>query len=192
MKELSSVTRTSKGQAANNKGGPRLGSLRGATQTAKDWATASYTTLDNTLTSWRRTRAQQDNMVKAKASSSRNLSSTLSQRFLFLCISQSRGYVKTTMIPVDLDLNSDGELFLKLKSEYLKLVGPFRRYLSLRSLKDIRFVQVSCNAGALLPPPLLNLGLRKHIMNMSQLHLQLVQHYPSPTHRYPCALPCYQ
>ncbi|KAL8910556.1 MAG: hypothetical protein Q9171_004138 [Xanthocarpia ochracea] len=64
-----------------------------------------------------------------------------SDRYLLLCISQWRGYYLTGMVPVDLRIASDDDLFRRMKVEYMTMLGPWRRFLSLRYLKDIRFVQ---------------------------------------------------
>ena len=69
-------------------------------------------------------------------------SSESKPRHLLLCISQWRGYYKIELAPIDLRIDSDAQLFRDLRDKYKRTVGPWRRFLSLRYLKDIRFVRV--------------------------------------------------
>lgn len=98
-----------------------------------------------------------------------------SDRYLLLCISQWRGYYLTGMVPVDLRRVSDDDLFRRMKVEYMTMLGPWRRFLSLRYLKDIRFVQV-----------------RSFLCSTSWEDLLMifsVQYRQKSTDRYSCPLP---
>lgn len=64
-------------------------------------------------------------------------------RYLLLCISLWRGYYLTQMLPVDLNVSNDEILFCQLKASYHRQVGWWKRMLSLRFVKDVRFVRVS-------------------------------------------------
>jgi hypothetical protein len=71
------------------------------------------------------------------------IANTLPPRYLLLCISMWKGYYFTQMLPVDLNVSSDEMLFCQLKNTYHRRVGTLKRMLSLRCIKDIRFVRVS-------------------------------------------------
>lgn len=76
------------------------------------------------------------------------IANALPPRYLLLCISMWKGYYFTQMLPVDLNVANDEMLFCQLKSAYHCQVGLWKRILSLRCIKDIRFVRVStifCN-----------------------------------------------
>ena len=64
-------------------------------------------------------------------------------RYLLLCISTWKGYYLTQMLPVNLNVSNDEILFSQLKSAYHSQVGMWKRIISLRCIKDIRFVRVS-------------------------------------------------
>jgi hypothetical protein len=136
VKELTSRSPTSAGHQYPS-------AFHGFLLKLRDRATDLYTILNNAMNRWPRMTAKHSNLQKMKTSGPQKTPSSLSQRFLLLCISQWKGYFKTRMIPVNLDLDSDEELFLMLRAEYIRMIGPWRRFISLRCLKDIRFVQVS-------------------------------------------------
>ena len=63
-------------------------------------------------------------------------------RHLLLCVSQWKGYYLTKMVAIDLHLSSDAQIFRRMKVEYNRMIGSWRRFLSLKRLNAIRFVQV--------------------------------------------------
>jgi hypothetical protein len=71
------------------------------------------------------------------------IANTLPPRYLLLCISMWKGYYFTQMLPVDLNVYNDEVLFCQLKNAYHRRVGILKRMLSLRCIKDMRFVRVS-------------------------------------------------
>jgi len=64
------------------------------------------------------------------------------RRYLFLCITQFRRYERTAMVPICVDVQDDDGLFLRLREEYNRIVGPLRRVLCLKRLAAIRFAKV--------------------------------------------------
>lgn len=68
-------------------------------------------------------------------------------KFLFLCISQWKRYYITKIVSIDLEtIKSDKALFQLLRKNYNIMIGPWRRFLSLKYISDIRFVQVKLHS----------------------------------------------
>jgi hypothetical protein len=71
------------------------------------------------------------------------IANTLPPRYLLLCISIWKGYYLTQMLTINLNVSNDEVLFCQLKNAYHHQVGILKRMLSLRCIKDMRFVRVS-------------------------------------------------
>ncbi|OCK79796.1 hypothetical protein K432DRAFT_382736 [Lepidopterella palustris CBS 459.81] len=71
-------------------------------------------------------------------------------KFLFLCISQWKRYYMTKMVPINLKVNSDDALFQLLRMNFNLMIGPWRRFLSLRYVSDIRFVQFHTTKNSII------------------------------------------
>ena len=102
--------------------------------------------LGSLLDRWRRGRSRQDGTSTQRSPGDAELQQTdrdhPRDRHLLLCVSQWKGYYMTKMVAVDLHLSSDAQIFRRMKIEYNRMIGAWRRFLSLRRLIHIRFVQV--------------------------------------------------
>jgi hypothetical protein len=129
--------------------------LQGFRRMLNDKATDIYIYLSKAVSHWRRKKKYRDSLDKDESSSQQQGGFPANKRFLLLCISKWRGYFKTRMIPIDLEFESDVELFQRLRTEYIQMIGPWRLFLSLRCLRDIIFVQVRNRKSAAVFPPYL-------------------------------------
>ncbi|TVY58466.1 hypothetical protein LSUE1_G008733, partial [Lachnellula suecica] len=78
------------------------------------------------------------------------IANALPPRYLLLCISLWKGYYFTQLVPIDLNVSNDEALFCHLKSAYHCQVGIWKRMLSLRCIKDIRFVRFQITRSKLV------------------------------------------
>jgi hypothetical protein len=87
-----------------------------------------------------RSDAQQD--VYDLESQNNNNPVVKKERHLQLCITRQKKFMDTTYCTINLDVKNDGELYEKLHSQYIALLGFWGRLLSLKKIGHIRFVKV--------------------------------------------------
>jgi hypothetical protein len=92
-------------------------------------------------------------------------------KYLQLCISRQRLFTDTSYTSHDLNVESDERLYHLLRAQYRSLIGPWRRFISLRRICEIRFVKVG------LHPPFDDVGslgnqfrLRRHKLATVETH----------------------
>jgi hypothetical protein len=91
----------------------------------------------------------QDPPVLPLARASSDNTDQENHRYLLLCLSQwKHDYLRTKLIRIQLLYKSDEELFKCLRTECLEMIRWWQSILSLKRLKDIRFVKV-CSKQAL-------------------------------------------
>jgi hypothetical protein len=62
--------------------------------------------------------------------------------FLFLCVTTQRAYTRTQKTNICIQSDNDESLFRRIRVEFNRTMGSWRRVLALRKLKEIRFVKV--------------------------------------------------
>lgn len=63
-------------------------------------------------------------------------------RYLFVCVTQERNHRLTSMTPICMSVHDDDKLFRLLKEGFQTALGHWRRFMMVKRMVDIRFVQV--------------------------------------------------